>query len=288
MQFTIQQINNQLKNKLKNVYSIPEIQQLLFFIYSKAVNLTKIQVMANPDMLISKHNYDEIIIIGSRLANNEPIEYIIGETEFYNLKFKVNPAVLIPRPETEELINWVLTDCNKENLKILDIGTGSGCIAISLAKNIQNIKVFAVDISKKTIDIAKTNAKNNCVNINFIECNILDANCTLLPKRIDIIVSNPPYVRQSEKVFMKPNVLDYEPELALFVTDDNPIIFYREIAILGNKLLNNKGLLFFEINEALGKEVKNMLEELQYSQIEIKKDINGKDRMIKAVFIGCY
>jgi len=282
MPFTIQQINNQLKNKLKNVYSNAEIQQLLFLIYKKAANLSKIQVLTNYEMQIPEHNYNEITDIANRLANNEPIDYIIGETEFFNLQFIVNPSVLIPRPETEELVHWVLTDYNKKQ-KILDIGTGSGCIAVSLAKNMQNAEVFAVDISKQALETAKKNAQNNGVKINFAECNILNADYTLLPQGIDIIISNPPYVRQSEKTFIKPNVLDYEPELALFVTDNNPIVFYKEIALTGKKILNNNGLIFFEINEALAKEVKNMLEELQYSQIEIRKDINGKERMVKAM-----
>ncbi len=282
MPFTIQQINNQLKNKLKNVYSNAEIQQLLFLIYKKAANLSKIQVLTNYEMQIPEHNYNEITDIANRLANNEPIDYIIGETEFFNLQFIVNPSVLIPRPETEELVHWVLTDYNKKQ-KILDIGTGSGCIAVSLAKNMQNAEVFAVDISKQALETAKKNAQNNGAKINFAECNILNADYTLLPQGIDIIISNPPYVRQSEKTFIKPNVLDYEPELALFVTDNNPIVFYKEIALAGKKILNNNGLIFFEINEALAKEVKNMLEELQYSQIEIRKDINGKKRMVKAM-----
>ena len=282
MPFTIQQINNQLKNKLKNVYSNAEIQQLLFLIYKKAANLSKIQVLTNYEMQIPEHNYNEITDIANRLANNEPIDYIIGETEFFNLQFIVNPSVLIPRPETEELVHWVLTDYNKKQ-KILDIGTGSGCIAVSLAKNMQNAEVFAVDISKQALETAKKNAQNNGAKINFAECNILNADYTLLPQGIDIIISNPPYVRQSEKTFIKPNVLDYEPELALFVTDNNPIVFYKKIALAGKKILNNNGLIFFEINEALAKEVKNMLEELQYSQIEIRKDINGKKRMVKAM-----
>ena len=284
MQFTIQENNTQFKNTLKNVYSNSEIQQFLFLIYEKVLNLTKIQVLTNPDMLIEADNCKIILSIKERLLVNEPIQYILQETEFYDLKFKVSPAVLIPRPETEELVQWVIDDNdNVKGAKIIDFATGSGCIAISLAKSIANSEVYAVDISEPALKIAEFNSKQNSSDVNFFEFDILNGDINILPKSVDIIVSNPPYVKNSEKALMKPNVLNYEPDIALFVEDDDPLLFYNKIAKIGCEVLKNGGALYFEINEALAKEVTILLKELNYSEIEIRKDINGKDRMVKGV-----
>ena len=216
-----------------------------------------------------------------RLLQYEPIQYIIGKTEFYGLPFSVNNNVLIPRPETEELVELILnnTDRNKE-LTILDIGTGSGAIAISLAYHLPNANIEAWDISPKALDTASENARINDVKVNFQEVDVLD-NITS-SQTYDIIVSNPPYVLEEEKAEMEKNVLDYEPHLALFVPNHDALRFYRRIAQIGKQLLNPSGMLYYEINRAKGEETKDMLLKMGYQNIEVIKDIFGNDRIAKA------
>jgi release factor glutamine methyltransferase len=228
------------------------------------------------------------------LKKEKPIQYILGETEFYGLPFLVNVNTLIPRPETEELVEWIIKSTNYEiqstKLRILDIGTGSGCIAISLAKNIPNAEVSAIDVSEKALATAKKNAEINKIVVNFINVDILKINDLAelptsnfqLPTQFDIIVSNPPYVRNLEKAEIKPNVLEYEPHLALFVEDTDALLFYRKIANLAKENLSENGQLFFEINQYLGKETVELLEDLGFKNIELKKDIYGNDRMIRS------
>jgi release factor glutamine methyltransferase len=220
----------------------------------------------------------------SKLKKEIPIQYILGETEFFDLKFKVNNKVLIPRPETEELIEWVLKNSKlktqNSKLNILDIGTGSGCIAISLAKNLPNAEVYAIDISSEAIKIAQKNAEINKVSVNFIETDILKIE--ELQYTFDIIVSNPPYVRELEKEKMHQNVLANEPHLALFVENDNPLLFYDKIADLAKSYLTKNGNLYFEINQYLGKETVDLLKSKGFNTIELKKDLFDVDRMIKA------
>ncbi len=215
-----------------------------------------------------------------RLKKNEPIQYIIGETEFYGLPFKVNKHTLIPRPETEELVDWVISEIPPLGFRgILDIGTGSGCIAVSLAKNLPNAKVSALDISMEALKVARENAQINTVTIDFFPCDILKAE--QLPEKYDIIVSNPPYVRESERDKMQPNVLNHEPASALFVEDKEPLVFYQAIARLSKTVLNPGGVLYFEINEYLGKDLQEVLTTEGFGKIIVKKDIFGKDRMLK-------
>jgi len=209
------------------------------------------------------------------LKTNKPLQYILGETEFYGLKFIVNEHTLIPRPETEELVDWILKE---EFSSALDIGTGSGCIPIVLAKN-TNAIISAIDVSEDALVVAKENAKINGVEINFFRQDILKT--TTLPK-VDVIVSNPPYVLESEKELMLDNVLEYEPNLALFVADNNPLLFYKKIGELAAKSLNCGGKLYFEINEKYGNEILEMLRKIGFVDIALKKDINDKDRMLKA------
>ena len=213
--------------------------------------------------------------INTDLKTNKPIQYILGETEFYGLKLKVNEHTLIPRPETEELVDWVL---KQEFSSALDIGTGSGCIPIALAKH-TNASIMAIDVSENALEVAKENAILNTVKVKFILQDILQSES--LPK-VDLIVSNPPYVLDNEKLKMKKNVLDYEPDLALFVANNNPLIFYKKIAQLAFESLNESGKLFFEINEQFGRETITMLTKLGFVNIALKKDINDKDRMVKA------
>lgn len=230
----------------------------------------------NSNQVLNKSQLSKIKQIVAELKTHKPIQYILGKTEFYGLKIKVNEHTLIPRPETEQLVDWIL----KENfVAALDIGTGSGCIPIALAKH-TDAKVLAIDVSEDALLIAEENAKNNEVEIDFIHQDILQTNYL---QKVDLIVSNPPYVLESEKEKIQENVLDYEPELALFVEDKNPLIFYKKIASLAINFLNENGKLFFEINAKFGKETIEMLADIGFVNIELKKDMNDKDRMIKAI-----
>ncbi|MCD8185283.1 MAG: peptide chain release factor N(5)-glutamine methyltransferase, partial [Rikenellaceae bacterium] len=213
-----------------------------------------------------------------QLLHHRPLQYILGETEFYGLPFYVNEKVLIPRPETEELVQWIIHDYKGTSPRILDIGTGNGAIAVSLAKNLPEASVFAVDISSGALETARENARLNQVNVQFTQADILQEH----PEGIfDVIVSNPPYVRKTEKSLMRRNVLDHEPDIALFVPDDDPLLFYRRIAELAKSRLNDNGTLYFEINEAFGPQIQELLSALGYTEIEIRSDIFGKDRMAK-------
>jgi release factor glutamine methyltransferase len=220
--------------------------------------------------------------IVQRLKNFEPVQYVLGETEFYGLKISVNPSVLIPRPETEELVNWIVETGLPGNPKIADIGTGSGCIALALKKQMDNASALAVDISEKAIQTAEINSNLNRLDVEFFQADILNWEKYKWDS-FDLIVSNPPYVREMEKMKMQPNVLNYEPQMALFVPDDDPLIFYRKIASFAKKYLQKNGWLYFEINENLGKEMTLLIQNLGFRKAELKKDINGKDRMLRCV-----
>jgi release factor glutamine methyltransferase len=263
-------------------YDEMEAESFFYLILENQRQLRRIDLALNIDLLFSKEEIQIWNVILDKLKLEIPIQYILGTTHFYGLEFKVNENVLIPRPETEELVEWIISSAvnmpNFKNIKILDIGTGSGCIAISLAKNIPNAEVFAIDISDKALATAKENADLNKVNVAFTQRNILETKD--LEQQFDIIVSNPPYVRNLEKAEIKPNVLANEPHLALFVEDNDALIFYRKIAELATKNLSPEGKLFFEINQYLGKETVELLEKMHFKNSELRKDIYGNDRMI--------
>ena len=272
--------------ELSTIYGAGEAESFFYLILEENHQLKKIDFALNPDLTFSK---DEIGIWNSileQLKKEIPIQYLLGKTSFYGLDFEVNADVLIPRPETEELVEWIINSNSNiekfKDLKILDIGTGSGCIAIALAKNIPNAQVFAIDISETALATANKNAEINEVNVTFIEKNILETKD--LKQQFHIIVSNPPYVRELEKQEIKKNVLDNEPHLALFVADNDALIFYKKIAELAHKNLSPNGQLFFEINQYLGKEMIELLEKVGFKNIELRQDIYGNDRMIKAEF----
>ena len=214
-----------------------------------------------------------------RLETNEPIQHIIGETEFFGLPFIVNQDVLIPRPETEELIELILSKTKDSELTILDIGTGTGCIPITIKSNLPLTQVSAIDISEKALEVATNNASLNNVDINFSHKNILTEDLNDLPL-FDIIISNPPYVLESDKLKMSKNVLDFDPELALFVADDNPLLFYKRITTLAVEKLNQNGQLFFEIHENFGEATKQLLIDAGFTETKIVKDMQGKDRIV--------
>ncbi|HAZ04507.1 MAG TPA: peptide chain release factor N(5)-glutamine methyltransferase [Marinilabiliales bacterium] len=282
MDFSIKNIQLECRALLGSVYPIREIDSILFLVFEKVGNLSRLQIISNSDTKISISVYNQIMGIVERLLNYEPIQYILEETEFYGLLFKVNQSVLIPRPETEELVHWIVEDGKNKPVKAIDFGTGSGCIAISLAKLIPDSKVHAVDISEQALLVASENALRNGTVLTFHQADILTDAFGFLAADFDLVVSNPPYIREKEKVLMQRNVLDYEPVTALFVSDADPLIFYRRIAQLSKKLLKKGGALYFEINEGLGNEMIQLLEELNYLEIELRCDLHGKHRMMKA------
>lgn len=283
-------IKKSFQTNLENIYESEEIDSIFFIVLDHVLNKTRIQYSMDPDYEPSEKELDKIDGILSKLIHQEPIQYIIGETEFFGLKFKVNKSVLIPRQETEELIDLILKLNgeweSKKPLNVLDMGTGSGCIAITLAKHIPNSTVTAIDISQKALEVARTNALYNDVEIRFQQQDILkikslqDGNNTT--NLVDIIVSNPPYVREMEKRDIQPNVLDFEPELALFVSDSDPLVFYQAISEFAVNNLRIGGWLFFEINQYLGQEMQQLLNNMGFKNVKIIKDLFGKDRMAKA------
>ncbi|WP_281238976.1 peptide chain release factor N(5)-glutamine methyltransferase [Flavobacterium praedii] len=278
----IKEYRTQFIQALTYLYGEGEAESFFYLILEEKQKRKRIDLALQPDLVFSE---SEIAIWNSILEQLKleiPIQYLLGNTSFYGLDFEVNENVLIPRPETEELVDWILesqkSKAKSQTLKILDIGTGSGCIAISLAKNLPNAQVFAIDVSEKALATAQKNAIRNEVSVTFIQQNILE---TLdLGQKFDIIVSNPPYVRNLEKEEIKKNVLDHEPHLALFVEDNDALIFYRKITELAQKNLSNSGQLYFEINQYLGKEMIELFEEMNFKNIELRKDIYGNDRMM--------
>ena len=282
----LKQYKNHFFEALKSVHDVNEIESFFFILIEYFHNLKRIDLALNPDFEISDEEVLKWEAIISDLKTEKPIQYSIGETWFYDSKFYVNEHTLIPRPETEELVDWIIkTHKSKDKidkLAVLDIGTGTGCIPISLKKNIPQAEVFAIDVSEEALKIAHKNAETNQVQINFILQNILETKD--LYQNFDVIVSNPPYVRNLEKQEIKKNVLEFEPHLALFVEDTDALLFYRKIAQLALKNLTANGLLFFEINQYLGKETVELLETLGFKNVELKKDIYGNDRMIKCTF----
>jgi len=277
---TLTELKRYLHQEIESIYPKTEIDSFFFLLLEERLGLYRKDWIINHEMKINK---DQISILKkdvTQLKKEIPIQHIFGKTEFYGFPFKVTSDTLIPRPETEELISWICESVDDKNLSILDIGTGSGCIAITLKKVIQEATVSAIDVSTKALKVAKQNAEINKVSINLIEQNILSLK--ELPKQFDIIVSNPPYVRNLEKQEIKNNVLNNEPHLALFVDDKNPLIFYDKIAELAYKHLSLNGMLFFEINEYLGNETLELVKSKGFKKVELKKDMFGKNRMIKA------
>lgn len=267
--------------KLAPLYDSMEAESFFAITLEELKGWKRSDLAMNPNAELSAEEIEKWNVVLAALETQKPIQYIFKKAHFYGLEFKVNENTLIPRPETEELVDWIIRENKvKGVIGILDIGTGSGCIAISLAKNLSDASVSAIDVSSGALDIAKSNAENNDVAINFIEKDILATDA--LPEKYDVIVSNPPYVRNLEKDEIKENVLQYEPHLALFVADNDPLLFYREIAILAAGALTPNGTLYFEINQYLGAETVQMLESLGYKNVVLKKDIFGNDRMVKA------
>ena len=280
----IKEYRSQFIQELTAIYDEGEAESFFYLILEEKRLIKRIDLALDPELVFSEKEMEVWNSILEQLKLEIPIQYLLGKTSFYGLDFEVNENVLIPRPETEELVDWIIKENAKiagfKDLKILDIGTGSGCIAVSLAKNIPNAQVYANDVSERALATAKKNAAINKVDVTFITQNILEI--ADLKQQFDIIVSNPPYVRNLEKQEIKKNVLDNEPHLALFVEDDDALLFYKKIAVLAQKNLVESGLLFFEINQYLGEDMIALLEKMNFKNIDLRKDIYGNDRMIRA------
>ncbi len=293
----LKEIKTVYHKELDALYAKEEVASFFYIVIEYYLNLERFVLAVQPNIIISKEEEQPLFEALSQLKLQRPIQYIIGKTNFMELDFVVNETVLIPRPETEALVRWVIeyvreVKCEtrrkkraKETvtskvaaLQILDIGTGSGCIAITLAKNLPNTKVFALDVSENALSIAQNNALRNDVSLEFIPADIL--RLTGLEDAFDVIVSNPPYVRESEKKEIQSNVLDHEPGLALFVPDDDPLLFYKKIVEFAENNLNKKGSLFLEINQYLGEETKSLLKTTIWNEIQLRKDMYGNDRML--------
>ena len=288
------------REELNGVYEKEEIETFIIFCFEEFLNLKKVEIILRDNETMSESDLLKFNFAIKDLKQHKPIQYILGKADFYGLKLKVNEHVLIPRPETEELVHFIIKE-NQESsqlssqilhlkskishlisqISILDIGTGSGCIPIALKKNIPAAKVYALDISEKALNVAKQNAEMNDVEIEFFQYDILSLDSALQTPNYDIIVSNPPYICFSEKEQMEKNVLNYEPHIALFVNDNDPLMFYKVIVDFALKRLNPNGKLYFEINQIYGLETKQMLESTGFKNVELIKDLNNNNRILR-------
>jgi release factor glutamine methyltransferase len=277
---TIKDIRFYLAKELKCIYKDEEIRVLADILIKTVTGITKLHQLYDGGYKLKAEDVNKIVDFAAHLKTGQPIQYILGETTFYNCKIKVNSSTLIPRPETEELVDLILKENKGFNGNIIDFGTGSGCIAIALAANLPFSEITGVDISEDALIVARENAVLNNVRVSFIKNDILNMDPGVSVKA-GIIVSNPPYVRNSEKPFMGRNVLDFEPHQALFVSDSEPLVYYNAILEIAEKVLFPGGRLYFEINEAMGESLINRFKAFNYSEIEIVSDLNGKERIIK-------
>ena len=273
--------------ELEKIYGSDEANALIMILLEHYFSINRVKMALEPELRLSESELLTLHFAVKDLLKNKPVQYVLGETEFCGMRFMVDENVLIPRPETEEMVKNIASCGDKACLvptgcDVLDIGTGSGCIAISLAKLLKDSAVTAVDVSEKALEVAKKNAEANNVNVRFILDDILNPqNTELIDNQYDIIVSNPPYVCESEKSEMRANVLNYEPSTALFVTDNDPLIFYRKILEFAQKTLKPSGEVWFEINEKFGEEMKDLCLEKGFKNVEIIKDFRERDRILR-------
>jgi len=279
---TIKDIRFYLAKELEEIYHETEISALANIIIKTVIGTSKLHQLYMTDKPVTRGQVKRVIDICKELKTGKPIQYILGETNFYDCIIRVNNATLIPRSETEELVELIIRENDGFHGNIIDIGTGSGCIAIALAANLAGAVITGIDISDEAIRIAQENALLNNVAVSFVKNDIFNFDYEIVSKA-EIIVSNPPYVRNSEKQFISKNVLDFEPHMALFVTDSDPLEYYHAILKLADKILVPAGRLYFEINEAMGKSMVQLLESSGYSKVKITADINGKERIIKGI-----
>ncbi|MCZ4222786.1 peptide chain release factor N(5)-glutamine methyltransferase [Pedobacter rhodius] len=275
----IKALEQEYLQNLNEFYDADEAKAIFNLSVTSILKITQSKLLTQKNKALSVEELNALTEVLNHLKTGKPIQQVLGETVFYGLTFKINEHVLIPRPETEELVDWILREVKNLKKSFLDVGTGSGCIPVTVKKHLPNLDVSALDISANALKVAEANAKFNKTEINFIEADILNYPDN---KKYDVIVSNPPYIRQLEKADMHKNVLAYEPHAALFVSDENPLIFYDAISDFALKNLNPNGYLFFEINEYLWAETLQILIDKRFKNIELKKDMQGKDRMILA------
>jgi release factor glutamine methyltransferase len=281
---TIKDIRNHLLKELEEIYPEQEIKAITSIIIKNIIGITGLHQLYITEKPVTIDQAERIIGICKELKTKKPIQYILGETIFYDCIIRVNNSTLIPRPETEELVALIIKENRGFQGRIVDFGTGSGCIAIALAVNLP-ATVTGIDLSDDALRIARENALLNNVVVSFLKSDIFNFDFEVFSKA-DIIVSNPPYVRTSEKKFMDRNVIDFEPHQALFVSDSDPLLYYRAILKLAEKILNRGGKVYFEFNEVMGNPMVQLLDSLGYSGIEIVKDLNSKDRIIKGTKDG--
>lgn len=281
---TIEEISSYLKKGLKDIFSEREVSIITQELILKRFNWNKTDFIINKQNRLSESDLLFFRSSLKRLQANEPLQYVLGSTFFYDLEIKTDKRGLIPRPETEELVDWVVNSY-KENseIKVLDLCTGSGCIALAIKSQLPKSKISGVDVSKEALSLANENASNLDLEVTFLEQDILESTLKLSKTKFDCWVSNPPYIPESDKADMADNVLKYEPDLALFVDNHLPIIFYERIAEHGLRHIKKGGSLFFEIHECFGEEVTFLLKNKGYVDVEIRKDLQGKDRMVKAI-----
>ena len=279
---TLAETRKKITQALSGYYDDNEIRNFSDLLFFHLLKYSKIELRMKGNEVISQQDEKTLDEMLTRLTAFEPIQYILGETVFFDLPFLVSPHVLIPRPETEELVDWVLKDYAGKKAKILDIGTGSGCIAVTLARNLPLAKISGCDIDEKAIELSVSNAGLNGTQVSFFLFDVLNP-AAIRDNKYHVLVSNPPYVRESEKALMHANILNYEPHRALFVSDDDPLLFYEAIADLGREILLPEGAIYCEINEKFQEETLRIFYDRSYKTAEMRKDINGKPRMIKAV-----
>ena len=280
--FNLQKTKRHFTEVLAEKFPKREAEQLMRILLEDLFGIDWNQQLMNPDLRIDEHQHYQLSEAVKRLLVGEPVQYVTGLARFNDLLLKVSPAVLIPRPETEELVQKISTSLPKEKtIRIWDIGTGSGCIAIALAKQFPHAEVIAFDVSGEALQIAKENAESNGAKVTFVHDNVLNPTSSYFNQPVDLVVSNPPYVCDSERASMEANVLDWEPEKALFVPDDDPLRFYRQILALTKKQLNPNGQIWFEINERMGEEMLSLCRQIGFSNAEVLEDFAGKSRFVK-------
>jgi release factor glutamine methyltransferase len=281
---TVKDVFTRFKQELADVYDLQETEAITLLVLSDLLHTSKAKLKAFPEAEIGDQHAGQLQNILNELKTGKPIQYILGHTEFYGLPFNVDPSVLIPRPETEELVEWIIQSVKNSPIPVyhlLDIGTGSGCIAITLNNHLPKLKVFAIDISTEALQTAKDNADLNHVDINFIAADILNFDTAIQLPKFDIIVSNPPYVTLTDKAQMHHNVTSFEPHTALFVPEHDPLLFYHAIAGFAKERLTDNGQLYFEINESYGRETVELLAGKGFTDIMLRQDMSGRDRMVK-------
>jgi len=279
---TLKEFKHSFQQSLSIIYDKMEVEHIFFLVVETVLGYSRVEISLNSNRHLDLLDLQRLESIEQQLLLNRPIQYILGFAHFYGLEFFVDENVLIPRPETEELVRWIIDESNGRDEKIIDLGTGSGCVPITLKKHCPQMNVYGIDISVNAINIAQKNADMNNTDVNFFIFDLLNQE-SLGFELYDIMISNPPYVTLEDKDFMKPNVLDYEPPLALFVPKQNPLIYYRKILDLTDGHLKSGGKLFFEINERFGPEIRSLLIDRGFKSVEIRKDLTGRTRMAKGV-----